>query len=225
MFFMRIAGTDSTTPSTRAGAAARAGVAQRQVPSGDAVRRRNVRHARDRIETSEEPQLYIVEEARQAATSRTSRLDVNTIDGVRIEWPGRLGLVRASNTSPVLVTRCARPRRLSASTRSATLWKARSRVEFLTPDGAFWENQPPAAHRPTSFRARPFFFAASTSGRRGTARRTDHEDCASQGQHAEINPSLRGADTCASVYERPVYVGLTHILCDHRCRKRRGNLT
>ena len=31
--------------------------------------------------------------------------EVNTIDGVRVDWPDGFGLVRASNTTPVLVMR------------------------------------------------------------------------------------------------------------------------
>ena len=31
---------------------------------------------------------------------------VNTIDGVRVDWPDGFGLIRASNTTPVLVLRC-----------------------------------------------------------------------------------------------------------------------
>ena len=30
---------------------------------------------------------------------------VNTIDGVRVDWPDGFGLIRASNTTPVLVLR------------------------------------------------------------------------------------------------------------------------
>ncbi len=58
-----------------------------------------------RIETSESRKFEIVEEARRFFQDEMG-LDVNTIDGVRIEWPDGWGLVRASNTSPVLVTRC-----------------------------------------------------------------------------------------------------------------------
>jgi phosphomannomutase len=30
---------------------------------------------------------------------------VSTIDGLRVDWPGGFGLIRASNTTPVLVLR------------------------------------------------------------------------------------------------------------------------
>ncbi|MEQ1660450.1 MAG: phosphomannomutase/phosphoglucomutase, partial [Hylemonella sp.] len=30
---------------------------------------------------------------------------INTIDGVRVDWPDGFGLIRASNTTPVLVLR------------------------------------------------------------------------------------------------------------------------
>jgi phosphomannomutase len=31
--------------------------------------------------------------------------EVNTIDGLRVDWPDGFGLIRASNTTPVLVLR------------------------------------------------------------------------------------------------------------------------
>ncbi len=38
-------------------------------------------------------------------TARLNILVVNTIDGVRVDWPDGFGLIRASNTTPVLVLR------------------------------------------------------------------------------------------------------------------------
>jgi phosphomannomutase len=35
----------------------------------------------------------------------TAPAKVNTIDGVRVDWPDGFGLIRASNTTPVLVLR------------------------------------------------------------------------------------------------------------------------
>ena len=31
---------------------------------------------------------------------------LNTVDGLRVDWPDGFGLLRASNTTPVLVMRC-----------------------------------------------------------------------------------------------------------------------
>jgi phosphomannomutase/phosphoglucomutase len=56
-----------------------------------------------RIETTEERKFDIVREATEFFQSEG--LDVNTIDGARVEFPDGWGLVRASNTSPVLVLR------------------------------------------------------------------------------------------------------------------------
>jgi phosphomannomutase len=36
---------------------------------------------------------------------RLGGADVNTIDGLRVDWPDGFGLIRASNTTPVLVLR------------------------------------------------------------------------------------------------------------------------
>jgi phosphomannomutase/phosphoglucomutase len=41
----------------------------------------------------------------QAATHFAARYPVQTIDGVRITYPDGWGLVRASNTQPILVLR------------------------------------------------------------------------------------------------------------------------
>lgn len=58
-----------------------------------------------RIETDESRKFAIVAEARRYF-EKELRLDVNTIDGARIEFEDGWGLLRASNTSPVLVMRC-----------------------------------------------------------------------------------------------------------------------
>jgi phosphomannomutase len=42
----------------------------------------------------------LVESARFAAPAK-----VSTIDGLRVDWPDGFGLIRASNTTPVLVLR------------------------------------------------------------------------------------------------------------------------
>jgi phosphomannomutase/phosphoglucomutase len=55
-----------------------------------------------RVEAPEEQKFAIVD---RAAAYFTSRYPVNTIDGVRITFPNGWGLLRASNTQPVLVMR------------------------------------------------------------------------------------------------------------------------
>jgi phosphomannomutase / phosphoglucomutase len=55
-----------------------------------------------RIEAPEEEKFAIVD---RAAAYFTDRYPVNTIDGVRITFPHGWGLLRASNTQPVLVMR------------------------------------------------------------------------------------------------------------------------
>jgi phosphomannomutase len=55
-----------------------------------------------RVETAEETKFDIVE---RAAAHFAARYPVNTIDGVRMTFPNGWGLVRASNTQPVLVLR------------------------------------------------------------------------------------------------------------------------
>jgi phosphomannomutase len=40
-----------------------------------------------------------------AKASFPAPAEVSTIDGVRVDWPDGFGLVRASNTTPVLVLR------------------------------------------------------------------------------------------------------------------------
>ncbi len=58
-----------------------------------------------RIETSEARKFAIVAEATRYFQKELG-LNVNTIDGARIEFEDGWGLLRASNTSPVLVMRC-----------------------------------------------------------------------------------------------------------------------
>jgi len=58
-----------------------------------------------RIETEESRKFAIVKEA-TAHFKKELGLEVNTIDGARVEFPDGWGLLRASNTSPVLVMRC-----------------------------------------------------------------------------------------------------------------------
>ncbi|GMV93655.1 MAG: phosphomannomutase/phosphoglucomutase [Candidatus Hydrogenedentota bacterium] len=58
-----------------------------------------------RIETDESRKFDIVAEATQYFKKELG-LNVNTIDGARIEFEDGWGLLRASNTSPVLVMRC-----------------------------------------------------------------------------------------------------------------------
>ncbi|MFL6693486.1 MAG: phosphomannomutase/phosphoglucomutase, partial [Ramlibacter sp.] len=47
---------------------------------------------------------YVVEQL-MAKASFKAPAEVSTIDGVRVDWPDGFGLVRASNTTPVLVMR------------------------------------------------------------------------------------------------------------------------
>ena len=65
-----------------------------------------------RIETSDAKKFKIVEQATKYFQAQG--FDVNTIDGARIEFPDGWGLVRVSNTSPMLVMRAeaASPKRL-----------------------------------------------------------------------------------------------------------------
>lgn len=58
-----------------------------------------------RIATDENKKFDIVEKAKKYFRDEL-KLNVNDIDGVRVEFPDGWGLVRASNTSPVLVMRC-----------------------------------------------------------------------------------------------------------------------
>ena len=55
----------------------------------------------------EEGEPHRVSEALQklAAEAFEAPAVVNTIDGLRVDWPDGFGLIRASNTTPVLVLR------------------------------------------------------------------------------------------------------------------------
>jgi phosphomannomutase/phosphoglucomutase len=55
-----------------------------------------------RVDCAEDRKFAIVE---QAARHFAARYPVNTIDGVRMTFPNGWGLVRASNTQPILVLR------------------------------------------------------------------------------------------------------------------------
>ena len=50
-----------------------------------------------------EPHVLVAELVKRAAFAGPAK--VNTIDGVRVDWPDGFGLIRASNTTPVLVLR------------------------------------------------------------------------------------------------------------------------
>ncbi|HEX5784510.1 MAG TPA: phosphomannomutase/phosphoglucomutase, partial [Burkholderiaceae bacterium] len=52
-----------------------------------------------------EPHALVARMQADAATRFAAPAQVNTIDGVRVDWPDGFGLVRASNTTPVLVLR------------------------------------------------------------------------------------------------------------------------
>lgn len=58
-----------------------------------------------RIKTDEARKFELVQKATRFFQDELN-LDVNTIDGARIEFPDGWGLLRASNTSPMLVMRC-----------------------------------------------------------------------------------------------------------------------
>jgi phosphomannomutase/phosphoglucomutase len=76
-----------------------------------------------RVECSEEEKFAIVG---RAAAYFASRYPVNTIDGVRITFPAGWGLLRASNTQPVLVMRfeATDPEALTAYRREVESWLA-----------------------------------------------------------------------------------------------------
>ncbi len=58
-----------------------------------------------RVNTDETKKFEIVEKAKRYFRDEL-KLNTNDIDGVRVEFPDGWGLVRASNTSPVIVMRC-----------------------------------------------------------------------------------------------------------------------
>ncbi|MEG0448007.1 MAG: phosphomannomutase/phosphoglucomutase, partial [Comamonas sp.] len=52
-----------------------------------------------------EPHRLAAELQALAATEFEAPAQVSTIDGLRVDWPDGFGLIRASNTTPVLVLR------------------------------------------------------------------------------------------------------------------------
>ncbi|MNV47067.1 Phosphomannomutase/phosphoglucomutase [compost metagenome] len=52
-----------------------------------------------------EPHRLTAELQALAASSFVAPAQLNTIDGLRVDWPDGFGLIRASNTTPVLVLR------------------------------------------------------------------------------------------------------------------------
>jgi phosphomannomutase/phosphoglucomutase len=76
-----------------------------------------------RIDASDEEKFAIVE---RAAASFSARYPANTIDGVRITFPKGWGLVRASNTQPILVLRfeASDPQSLDAYRGEVVSWLA-----------------------------------------------------------------------------------------------------
>jgi len=76
-----------------------------------------------RVDVSEEEKFAIVE---AAAAHFAARYPVNTIDGVRITFPHGWGLLRASNTQPILVLRfeASDPRSLDAARSEVVGWLA-----------------------------------------------------------------------------------------------------
>jgi len=76
-----------------------------------------------RVDVPEEEKFAIVEEA---AAHFSARYPVNTIDGIRITFPHGWGLLRASNTQPILVLRfeASDPRSLDAARSEVVGWLA-----------------------------------------------------------------------------------------------------
>ena len=76
-----------------------------------------------RVDTSDEEKFAIVE---RAAACFSARYPANTIDGVRITFPKGWGLVRASNTQPILVLRfeATDPQSLDAYRGEVVSWLA-----------------------------------------------------------------------------------------------------
>jgi phosphomannomutase/phosphoglucomutase len=76
-----------------------------------------------RVDVPEEEKFGIVE---RAAAHFSARYPVNTIDGIRITFPQGWGLLRASNTQPILVLRfeAATPESLDAARSEVVGWLA-----------------------------------------------------------------------------------------------------
>jgi hypothetical protein len=85
-----------------------------------------------RVDVPEAEKFAIVE---AAARHFTARYPVNTIDGIRITFPDGWGLLRASNTQPILVLRfeASNPRSLVAARREVVGWRAGRGVRAETP--------------------------------------------------------------------------------------------
>ena len=74
-----------------------------------------------KMHTTEEIRIKVEESRKFGVVAKATEFfkaqgyEVNTIDGARIEFPDGWGLVRASNTSPMLVMRCEAetPKRLN----------------------------------------------------------------------------------------------------------------
>jgi phosphomannomutase/phosphoglucomutase len=75
------------------------------------------------VDCPDERKFDIVE---RAARHFTGRYPVNTIDGVRMTFPAGWGLIRASNTQPVLVLRfeAGDPAALAAYRDEVAAWLA-----------------------------------------------------------------------------------------------------
>jgi len=76
-----------------------------------------------RVDVPEAEKFAIVE---AAARHFTARYPVNTIDGIRITFPDGWGLLRASNTQPILVLRfeASNQRSLDAARSEVVGWLA-----------------------------------------------------------------------------------------------------
>jgi phosphomannomutase/phosphoglucomutase len=75
------------------------------------------------VDVPEERKFPLV---RQAAEHFAARYPVNTIDGIRITFPRGWGLLRASNTQPILVLRfeASDPESLDAARSEVVGWLA-----------------------------------------------------------------------------------------------------
>lgn len=81
-----------------------------------------------RVDCEESKKFQLVEETKKRLLGN-SEYKINDIDGVRVDYPDAWGLVRASNTQPVLVLRFEAPT-------EARLKEVRSHVENALKDAA-----------------------------------------------------------------------------------------
>jgi len=58
---------------------------------------------------------------------------VSTIDGLRVDWPDGFGLIRASNTTPVLVLRFEGQNQAALDRIRSAMWQA---LQVVKPDAA-----------------------------------------------------------------------------------------